>query len=74
MFVSYAITFGLLRSSQNLMDGTILLSVDSKMYVVLDILVCAILVFFILLCMLLAFDAEERKTVHGLCKNFFKHK
>ena len=74
LFVSFAITFGLLRSFQNLMDGTMLLSVDSKMYVVLDILVCAILVFFILLCMLLAFDAEERKTVHGLCKNFFKHK
>lgn len=74
LFVSFAITYGLLRSFQNLMDGTMLLSVDSKMYVVLDILVCAILVFFILLCMLLAFDAEERKTVHGLCKNFFKHK
>lgn len=62
---------------QYLMSGTLLLSIN-KFYVVLDLLICACLVFFILLSMLLIFDSEERKTVLGLCtkisQKYFKHK
>lgn len=76
IFFSCVVAYGLVSLFQYMMSGTVLLSVD-MFYTVLDLLICATLVFFILLSMLLVLDAEERKTVLGLCANFskkcFKH-
>lgn len=77
LLVACAVAYGLTHLFQLAMSNTSLLSTD-KIYVVLDMLVCALLIFFILLCILLVFDGEERKTIYGLCKSFnlkwFKHK
>lgn len=77
MFVACFIAYGVTHIFQNAITGTVLYS-SEKFFLVLDIMICATLVFFILLCVLLAFDAEERKTVQGLCISLrnkcFKHK
>ncbi|MCR5497359.1 MAG: polysaccharide biosynthesis C-terminal domain-containing protein [Paludibacteraceae bacterium] len=77
MFLACLAAYGLTYSFQYLMRGTVLLSMD-KLYVVMDMLICSIIIFFILLCMLIAFDAEERKTIYDMYRRFvhkwFKHK
>ncbi len=60
-----------------LVKDTILASGD-KICMILDIVLCAIIVFLILLCSLLIFSGEERKTAYDLFGRFnhkwFKHR
>ena len=62
-------SFGLTSLFQNLMSGTILMSVD-MFYLMLDISICAVIILGVLLCVLMIFDVDERKTIYGLCASF----